>query len=69
VAQESEASMSEILTVERVKMIGILNELANLKRFTTGNQRTRLEIVEQTLRLALLENKLESHQSHPTSVD
>jgi hypothetical protein len=61
--------MSEILTVERVKMIGILNELANLKRFTTGKQRTRLEIVEQTLRLALLENKFESQQSHPTSVD
>jgi hypothetical protein len=59
----------EILAAERSKIIGILNDLANLKLFAGGAQRRRLEEIEQALRVALLENDLEARQGGgPTAV-
>jgi hypothetical protein len=51
--------MSEILGAERSKILGMLNDLADLKFFASGAQRRRLDEIEQALRLALLENHLE----------
>ena len=51
--------LSEILAQERSKIVMMLNDLEDLKFFSTGAQRKRLEDLQQTLRLALLENQLE----------
>jgi hypothetical protein len=56
-------STGEILAAERSKIIGMLNDLADLKFFAGGAQRRRLEEIEQVLRVALLENDLEARQS------
>ena len=53
-------SNGDILAAERSKIIGMLNDLADLKFFSTGAQRRRLEEIEQALRVALLENDLET---------
>lgn len=50
---------SEILAQERAKIVELLNDLAELKFFAIGAQRKRLGNIEQILRLALFENKLE----------
>jgi hypothetical protein len=56
-------STGEILAAERSKIIGMLNDLADLKLFAGGAQRRRLEEIEQALRVALLENDWEDRQS------
>jgi hypothetical protein len=54
--------MTEILAAERAKIIGMLNDLADLKFFARDAQRQRLEEIEQSLRVALLENYVELRQ-------
>ena len=49
----------DILAQERAKIVTMLNDLADLKFFSKGTQRKRLQDMEQILRLALLENGLE----------
>ena len=48
-----------ILTEERRKIIKMLTDVADLKFFSRGTQRRRLDDIEQTLRFALLQNELE----------
>jgi hypothetical protein len=50
---------SAILAEERRKIIKMLTDVADLKFFSRGTQRRRLEDLEQTLRFALLHNVLE----------
>jgi hypothetical protein len=57
-------SESAILAEERRKLIKMLTNLADLKFFSRGTQRRRLEDIEQTLRFALLQNELELEHRH-----
>jgi hypothetical protein len=50
---------SAMLAEERRKIIKMLTDVADLKFFSRGTQRRRLEDIEQTLRFALLQNELE----------
>ena len=49
----------DMLTEERDKILIMLHDVANLKSVSTGQQRSRLEDIHQTLQLALLEVQLE----------
>lgn len=49
----------DILTMERDKIVKMLHDVANLKTISIGQQRSRIQDIEQTLQLALLEVQLE----------